>query len=204
MKPKVVVFDLGKVLLGFDYRIASRRIAERGRLDADAVQRFFEQSPLLNHYESGQITRQEFFDAVRRETGFDGTLEEFGAFFADIFWPIEPMVALHGDLRAAGLPTYIFSNTNDLAIEHINRNFPFMQDFEAHVLSYEVRAMKPAAKIYEVLEQVSGCRGAEVLYLDDRPENVEAGAARGWQVILHTTPEASWARVRELGLVNHP
>ena len=203
MQPRAVVFDLGKVLLDFDYRIASRRIAGHGKLDADSVQRFFEQSPLLYSYESGLITRQQFFDAVCNATGFSGSLEEFGAFFADIFSPIEPMVTLHAELRSAGVPTYIFSNTNDLAIEHINRNFAFMRNFDAQVLSYEVRAMKPAARIYEMLEQLSGYRGAELLYLDDRPENVDAGAARGWQVILHTTPEASWARVRELGLVNH-
>ena len=48
--------------------------------------------------------------------------------------------------------------------------------------------MKPDAKIYEALETMTGKRGAEILYLDDRPENVDAGAARGWQVILQTDP----------------
>ena len=89
-------------------------------------------------------------------------------------------------------------------MEHINRNFPFMRDFTAHILSYEVGAMKPGAKIYEVLENLAGCRGPEILYLDDRPENVDAGAARGWQVILQTTPAASYERMRELGLVDLP
>ena len=194
MKPKVVVFDLGKVLLDFDYRIASRRIAERSKLELAAVQHFFEHSPLLLDYETGLMTRSQFYEAVRRETGFGGNLEEFGGFFGDIFWPIEPMVALHAELHARGVPTFIFSNTNDLAMEHINRNFAFMKNFTTHILSYEVRSMKPAPKMYEVLEQLSGCRDAAVLYLDDRPENVDAGVARGWQVILQTTPAKSRAR----------
>jgi glucose-1-phosphatase len=202
MKPKVVAFDLGKVLLDFDYRIAARRIAGRTKLDWPQVQEFLDHSPLLYTYETGLMTRQQFFEAIRQETGFNGTAAEFGTFFADIFWPIEPMVALHAEVRAKGLPTYIFSNTNDLAMEHINRNFPFMKDFTAHILSYEVGAMKPAAKIYEVLEKLSGCRGAEILYLDDRQENVDGGTARGWQVILQTTPEKSRARMHEVGLVN--
>lgn len=201
MKPKVVAFDLGKVLLDFDYRIAARRIAEHTRLSWPEVQKHLDYSPLLFRYETGLMTRQEFYEAVCRETGFNGTMAEFGAFFADIFWPIKPMVALHAELRAAGTPAYIFSNTNDLAMEHINRNFPFMRNFNAHILSYEVGAMKPAPKIYEALEKLSGCRGSEVLYLDDRQENVDAGAARGWQVILQTTPEKSRARMAELGLV---
>lgn len=202
MKPKVVVFDLGKVLLGFDYRIASRRLAGRSKLNADSVQRFFEQSPLLYDYESGQINRQQFFDAVRAETGFSGSLKEFGTFFADIFWPIEPMVALHAELRAKRLPTYIFSNTNDLAIMHIRRNFPFFANFDGYILSYEVRAMKPDPRIYEALEELSGRRGAEILYLDDRQENADAGAARGWQVILQTDPAQSRSVVEGLGLLD--
>jgi HAD superfamily hydrolase (TIGR01509 family) len=202
-KPSIVVFDLGKVLLDFDYRIAARRIAERSRLDWPAVQKFLDYSPLLLTYETGLMTRSEFYEAIRRETGFLGTEAEFGAFFGDIFWPIEPMLQLHAELRAQGIPTYIFSNTNDLAMEHANRSFAFLKEFNAHILSYEVGAMKPAAKIYEVLETLSGRRGAEILYLDDRQENVDAGAARGWQVILQTTPENSRARMRELGLVNH-
>jgi len=203
MKPKIVVFDLGKVLLDFDYRIAARRIAARSRCDWPTVQKFLDHSPLLYAYETGLMTRQQFYAAACKEMGFAGTLDEFSAFFTDIFWPIEPMVALHAELQSKRIPTYIFSNTNDLAMEHINRNFPFMKNFNAHILSYEVGAMKPAAKIYEVLERLSGCRGAEVLYLDDRQENVDAGAARGWQVILQTTPEQSRAMMAELGLVNH-
>lgn len=202
LTPSVVAFDLGKVLLDFDYRIAARRIAERSRRDWSAVQEHLDHSPLLYKYETGLMTRQQFYDAVCTEIGFAGTLAEFGAFFADIFWPIEPMVALHAELRRKGIPTYIFSNTNDLAMEHINRNFPFMEDFDAHILSYEVGAMKPAPKIYEVLEKLCGHRGPEVLYLDDRQENVDAGAARGWQVILQTAPEESRAVIESLGLLS--
>ena len=111
------------------------------------------------------------------------------------------MIALHSELRRKGVPVYIFSNTNDLAIEHIRRNFPFFSQFDGHILSYEVGAMKPAAKIYEALEAMAGKRGAEILYLDDRQENVDAGAARGWQVILQTAPAKSRAIVEAAGLL---
>jgi len=63
--------------------------------------------------------------------------------------------------------------------------------------------MKPDASLYEVVERESARRGAEILYLDDRPENIAAGAARGWQVILQETPEKSRAAVQQLGLLNH-
>jgi HAD superfamily hydrolase (TIGR01509 family) len=62
--------------------------------------------------------------------------------------------------------------------------------------------MKPDAKIYEALEKMAGKRGPDVLYLDDRLENVSAGAARGWQVILQETPEKTLAAIQKLGLLN--
>lgn len=200
-KPAIVVFDLGKVLVDFDYTIAGLRLAARSNLSPAEVKHYLNQSPLLHRYETGLMTRQEFFEDVRQATGYRGSLAEFGSFFADIFSEIPPMIALHAQLRRRGIPTYIFSNTNDLATEHIQRAFPFFANFDGYILSYEVRAMKPAARIYEQLEAKSGKRGAEILYLDDRPENVEAGAARGWQVILHTTPEQSIAAIRKLGLI---
>lgn len=198
--PSLIVFDLGKVLVDFDYSIAGRRVAALADLPETAVQQFLERSPALVDFETGRISAREFYEEVRRQTGFRGTFEQFAAFFADIFWEIPDMVALHRALRECGFLTWIFSNTNPLAVEHIRRNFPFFSNFDGYILSYEVGAMKPDAKIYEVLEERTGRRGAEVLYLDDRPENTAAGAARGWQVILHESPALSRAAMRRLAL----
>ncbi len=61
--------------------------------------------------------------------------------------------------------------------------------------------MKPDMKLYEVVERQADRRHQEILYVDDRPENVAAGAARGWQVILQETPEKTFAAVEKLGLL---
>lgn len=199
--PEIVVFDLGKVLVDFDYSIAGRRLAVQSKISAAAVQQFLDHSPLLFRYETGLMSRQEFFETVRDHTRFRGTIEEFGGFFADIFSEMPEMIALHAALRRKGIPTYIFSNTNDLAVEHIRRAFPFFANFDGYILSYEIGAMKPTARIYEALEKMSGKRAAQIIYLDDRQENIDAGAARGWQTILQTDPAKSRAAIEKLGLL---
>ena len=68
--PNVVVFDLGKVLVDFDYRIAGRRIAARSKLGPEEVQRFIDHSPVLFRYETGLMARSQFFEEVRAATGF--------------------------------------------------------------------------------------------------------------------------------------
>jgi len=195
-----VVFDLGKVLVDFDYSIAARKVAAQSRKPIAETKVLLEQSRFIIDYETGRLTRQEFFEQVQEATGFRGTLEEFGGFFADIFTEIPAMIALHAELRRRGIPTYIFSNTNDLAIEHVRRNFPFFANFDGYILSYEVGAMKPDAKIYEALEKLTGRRGADIIYLDDRAENVAGGVARGWRTILHETPEKTRAILEDFRL----
>jgi len=200
VKP-VIVFDLGKVLVDFDYSIAADKITARCTRPPENLHSFLGTSPLLIQYECGQITRQKFFEAIRDFTGFQGTVEEFGGYFAEIFFEIPPMIALHAEVRRRGFKTYIFSNTNDLAIEHVRRDFSFFADFDGYIFSYEVGALKPDAKIYEALESMTGKRGAEILYIDDRPENIAAGAARGWRTILHETPEKTRAALENFKLL---
>lgn len=195
-----LVFDLGKVLLDFDYSIAAHRIAEKSRTDADEARFFIDQSPLLHRYETGLLTTQEFFREICNLSGFSGTADEFAEFFSDIFAPILPMIELHADLRQRRIPTYIFSNTNDLAVCHIRERFPFFNQFDGYILSYEHRSMKPDAKLYEIVERETRRSGQEIIYLDDRLENVEAGLRRGWQAVLHESPEKSRAALKQLGL----
>lgn len=200
--PTAVVFDLGKVLLDFDYGIVVRRLADRGsRIGIPEIKRLMVDSPLLPAFERGELSSRQFFDAVQAETGFDGGFDEFAAWFGDIFAEIPPMVALQAELRRRGIPTFIFSNTNALAVDHIRPNYPFFSGFDGYVLSYEHGSMKPEPALYEVVERVTGCRDRNLAYLDDRPENIEAGAARGWQAILHQDPAQSRARLTELGLL---
>ena len=201
MKLSVLVFDLGKVLVDFDYSIAARKIVPLCSPQADPVKFFSDHAALLTSYELGTLTTDEFFNQIKKASNFSGTQAEFNASFADIFTPIQPMIDLLNELKKTNLATYIFSNTNDLAINHIRAKFPFFSDFDGYVLSYEHGAMKPAAKLYEIVERASGRRGAEILYIDDRPENVQAGIARGWRGVLHESTDTTREALQKLGLL---
>ncbi|MEY4691755.1 MAG: hypothetical protein RIT19_2080 [Verrucomicrobiota bacterium] len=196
--PRAVIFDLGKVLLDFDYGILARRMAGESDISADEIQRLVDQSPLLHRYETGLMSDREFYEAVVAATGFRGGEQRFEDWFGDIFTEISPMVALHGALVRKGVPTYVFSNTNARAIRHVRTSYPFYRGFTGEILSYEVRSMKPDSRIYEAVEGMSGFSGADLLYLDDRSENIAAGAARGWQSWIHSDPNRTVPRVSAL------
>jgi HAD superfamily hydrolase (TIGR01509 family) len=127
-------------------------------------------------------------------------MDEFYETFADIFSEIKPMVALHAALRAGGIPTYIFSNTNGIATRHIRRRFPFFSNFDGYFLSNEHGVMKPSEKSYAIIETMTKQTGPAIVYIDDRAENVEGGMKRGWRTILHETPEKTKAALRDMGV----
>ena len=197
-KPKAVVFDLGKVLLEFDYGRAAAALAAQSDLPAAAIRALLDQSPLLFRMESGGMTSQDFFREVRQLAGLRHQEADFRTAFGDIFAEIPSMIALQQELRAGGVPTYIFSNTNDMAVEHIRRVYPFFAHFEGYVFSHEAGAMKPAPLIYDAVERLTRLGGSDLLYIDDRAENIEAGKARGWQTILHSDHHATPAAVRRI------
>ena len=74
--PKVVVFDLGKVLLDFDYDIAIRRFAKRSDAEIDKVHELINSSVQYD-YESGKLTTEDFFEYVQEGAGFQGDRAEF-------------------------------------------------------------------------------------------------------------------------------
>lgn len=199
-KPEWVVFDLGKVLVDFDYALVGNRLRARSnRVLTDAELRL-DRSALLTEYETGRISTLEFFRRVQELTGYQGTLEQFAVDFGDIFFAIDQMIAWHANLRLRGFRTCIFSNTNELAVRHIRSAFPFFAGFDAYIYSHEVGAMKPDAAIYEAVERAAGCHGDALLYIDDRPENVAAGKSRGWRTILQQHPSDTIRKAAEFGV----
>lgn len=188
MKVKAVVFDLGKVLVDFDYGIAARKLAEKSMVAADEIRAIIDQSPLLFRYERAGMTTQEFFKEVRESIGYAGTFDEFAEAFADIFTEIPEMTRWHDQIRARRLPTFILSNTNEIAITHVRKNFPFFAHFTGYVFSYEQGVLKPEPHIYEVAERHSNFRESDLLFIDDKPENVATAAQRGWRTICHSSP----------------
>jgi len=192
---KAIVFDLGKVLVDFDYSIAARKVATRSTRQVADLQHFLSGSSVLQRFEHGDFTREQFFAEIQKLTGFTGSLQEFVNDFADIFVPIPSMIDLHADLRRQGFKTYIFSNTNDIAVEHISREFPFFKDFDGYIYSYKVGSMKPDLRIYEAMEKLCGRVCEDIVYIDDRAENIAAGASRGWWTVLHESTEKTRAAV---------
>lgn len=110
------------------------------------------------------------------------------------------MIAQQALLHAHGTPTFLLSNCSGLHIDDVALRHPFMATFRGLCLSFAERAFKPEPAIYAAAERITGLRGPDLVFIDDRHENAAAAAARGWRAIHHTSAEGTLRQLRELGL----
>ena len=94
------------------------------------------------------------------------------------------MLAWQQQLKARGLRTAILSNMGDSVLESVERNFSWIHRFDVLIWSYQVRLAKPDPAIYRILLARLGTRPEEILFLDDKPVNVETARRLGMKALV--------------------
>jgi len=188
MKITTIFFDLGKVLVDYDFSIAFKRLAERSTLDLQHLEeRAYSDYPLIDDYESGRISTPDFFTAMKQQLCFDGSIEEMEEIWCDVFWPLPDHITYLRQL-AEHYPLGMISNTSDAHIRFLEAHYDFFPLFRKRIYSHEAGMMKPDRAIYDLALQEMGAEKTETLFIDDRAENIEGAARLGWQTI-HLRPD---------------
>ncbi len=176
---KAVFFDIGNVLLAFDYSRAARRLLPHARRDADEMMR--EVLALRDDLECGRMKRTEFLHHIRRITNFPGSDAELEEIYSDIFDPIPATWALTEKLSTR-LPLHLLSNTSEIHLNFIRRKFDVFRHFPTGIFSHEAGCMKPDPRIYQAAIELAGLPPQEIAFIDDMETNVAAARRAG----IHT------------------
>ena len=179
---KAIIFDIGNVLLNFDYSVAFARLASQsGEISASLIASL---EPLHRDLETGRVGRAEFVSRTAEAIGFTGTEAEFIAAWEPIFIENRPMTELVGRLQSR-YPLYLLSNIGEIHHEYIFREFPVFGAFDDGVFSYRAGSMKPSREIYQIAVEQFGVNPSETLFFDDLAVNVAAGREAGLQAIQY-------------------
>jgi putative hydrolase of the HAD superfamily len=190
MKISAICFDLGKVLLHFDWKLMLDRVKKKSPLSPEKIAELLSGDPQILVYEKGGITSAKFFSHLKKRLKFTGTARELQAAFVEIFTPLPEHIALAG-LLAPHYPLAIISNTNEAHIAHAEATYSFFSLFRARIYSHEVKTMKPDPAIYRAaLEALGGIDPLEALFIDDLESNVVGASKIGWQTI-HLRPDVN-------------
>lgn len=179
-KPKVILFDLGNVLVRFDHRIAVRRILPFTGKDFNEIYRLFFDSPVTKDFEEGRVSPKVFYKKISRALEFKNmTFGKFASIWNEIFFDNRGMGALLKELKKQ-YRLHLISNVNELHYLYIAKKFSrLLGFFDRIILSYEVGKRKPAALIYRRAIQGAGYAADEVLYTDDREDLIDEARKMG-------------------------
>jgi putative hydrolase of the HAD superfamily len=180
---KTVIFDLGKVLVHFDFQPGYRSLAELCPYSAEQIPRRIAPTGLVERLETGRAEPRAFFEELRETLGLRLDYEGFCGVWNGIFTePLIPESLLAG--LAARYRLLLLSNTNALHFEMLRERYHFLlRHFHSLILSYEVHAMKPNPEIYRAAIERAGCLPGECFYTDDIQAFVEGGRAMGLDAV---------------------
>ena len=177
---KNVIFDLGKVLVEFDFD------GFYTALGYDPAKRTLDEAnvPILL-FEAGKISKSIFFEEIKKIYGFDLSLKEFEILWCSVFSEVKEMIELARKISER-YNVFILSNTDEIHFPYIWKNFPALHFLKKNLmLSYKLNAVKPEWEIYQNAIEKFGLNPTECVFIDDRPVNVNIAEKFGMRGIIH-------------------
>ncbi len=196
---KTILFDLGNVVVPFDVKRAYVRMAELCGCTPEEVAARIRATGLVTPYEKGQIETEAFVHQLSAALQVDITYQTFCDWWNGVFLP-ETLVpeALLEDLRRRHR-LLALSNTNPIHFAMLKEAYPLLRHFDGYVLSHEVGAAKPEAKIYQEAIALAQCAPEECFFTDDLAGNIEAARAHGMDAVQFISAEQLERELRTRG-----
>src|SRR5258708_496598 len=191
-----VIFDLGGVILNFKGSFG--KLSSALGIDQTALEKSYYRHADLAA--CGKISTAEFWKRVQQDVQpiNSAAIADYEEFWTDNFTPIPETHALLRELSGR-YHLAIMSNIEFGVYERALRkgHIPTIP-FEIVIKSCDVGIVKPDQRIYQIAQDQTGVTPGEILFIDDRPENVEAALAQGWRGILFdpANPGHSIAEIR--------
>ncbi len=202
MALRAVVFDYGMVLSGPPDPTAHAALVRITGLPASRLDTLYWAD--RHAFDLGELTGHGFWQKLAKEAGLhwsEAEIEELVRWDASM-WMItnKAMLDWQRELKQRGLLTAIVSNMGNTIHERMEREFEWLSRFDVLVWSYQLRTAKPDAEIYRyVLTKLDAVAG-EVLFIDDRPDNVGTAVTLGMKGVVFLTVEKLRADLMAMGL----
>jgi glucose-1-phosphatase len=186
---KTVIFDLGRVLVNFDFKRGYQALEGLCPYHAAEIPKRLATSDLVERFETGLIEPRDFVAQMSAALALDIDYHRFCAIWSSIFTEtLLPEAMLAG--LAARYRLLLLSNTNSIHFEGLRKTHAMLlRHFHALVLSYEVKAMKPRPEIFQAALARAGCRPEECFYTDDIADYVTAARTLGIDAVQFESAE---------------
>ncbi|MEM6727032.1 MAG: HAD family phosphatase [Pseudomonadota bacterium] len=198
---KAVIFDIGNVLIEWQpERYYDRVYGEARRKALFAAVDLHAMNLAVDR---GAPFKETIYAEAERHPDWAPEIRDWHDKWIELASPvIKRSVRLLRALRAKGVPVHALTNFGVESYAYAQTQFDFLNEFDREFVSGRMRVVKPEAEIYRQVEEGLGLAGSDLLFADDREENIAAAEARGWQTHLLEGPEGWAARLVEAGLLS--
>lgn len=194
---KAVVFDFGNVIINIDLELMFRAFADLTFKSPERVKSLFAEAEIFQKYETGFYSDDEFRDVVRQTLSYPLNDQEIDEAWNALLLEVPPERLAYLENLRYTYSLFLLSNTNAIHIEKCQQYFRTrygIQDlrklFHQAFLSYETGLWKPDYKIYQKVIDETGFKPAEILFLDDNQDNLDAARDLGINTIKINPPES--------------
>jgi len=189
-KPRILLFDLGGVLIDIDFSRALRAWQPYSHLSFDELKQAFRFDENYARHERGEITAAEYFKHLSSVLALDAQHADIERGWNAIF--VSEIAETLALVRAARdrLPCHVFTNTNAAHQAAWSRMFPIVaSSFDRIFASHEIGLRKPEQRAFAHVAQALGVPAASIMFFDDSLENVEGAQQAGLQAVHVRTPQ---------------
>jgi 2-haloacid dehalogenase len=199
-KIDTVIFDIGNVLYRWDLRCLFAKLID----DPEELDWFLAHvvTPEWHfQHDAGRPFADMVAERSREFPVYSDHIRAYSRRFPEsIPGPVEGMLDLVRALANRGVPLFAISNFGAESWAQFRPSAPIFDLFSDIVISGEEKLIKPDAAIYELALQRFSRRADQCLFIDDRPENIEAGEAVGIAGHHFTSATSLENELKALGL----
>jgi len=197
-----VLFDFGMVLSAPPDPAAWQRIRQITGFDEETLQTGYWK--FRHAYDRGELNAIGYWHQVATSAGTTFTSDQItGLIDADVdLWTQlnQPMIDWAQRLQRARVRTGILSNIGDAMTEGLLRKLDWLCGFYHCTWSYALRLAKPEIAIYRAAAEGLNTPPEQILFIDDKPENITAAREAGMQAIQYRNHASFEQEMKTLGL----
>jgi len=200
---KAVVFDYGKVISLPPDPGVLERFAQLIGADLEKLEPVF--WSFRDEYDRGAISAREYYKDVIRHLGAsvpdDKDLDEITMMDLNSWANINPgTTSLMHDVKKAGYVLGILSNMPHDFLALYRDKLPVFSLPHVSLFSCHVNIIKPGEAIYRKLLSMLELEPAEVVFFDDRADNIKTARDLGMEAFVWENPEEARNVLSSLGV----
>ncbi len=205
MKPfKAIIFDLGNTVFNIDFNEALEYWAKVSHVPVAQIKEKYYYDTQQRVFEQGKLSESAFALHINKMLGINLSFEEFekgwNSIFLDYVYNIQQLIeGLKGNYTLA-----VLSNTNLTHAKFWNKKYqPVIEQFEFVFLSHEMGMIKPNLDIYEEVASQLQIAFNEMVFIDDKEENIKAAKSLGIAGICITSSQQAFIELNKFGVVSN-